>query len=837
MPYLQTFKDLVEKFNGRKQKEPKVGVPAAAPPASAPRTVQEVAASNHSFSTESEYPQPRIVSDNRTDPDSRDVSSSQVQDLSTEPQSDLSSASEDHIDPTGAYSSGELRDNRGKPPENKANKPDTLVQQEASSHNSSPGDFFPGASNVAFAGPVTMISQIVDSKESRLGEWSRFSHFSADRALPAAIHDSSYRAYPPRCHEDTRRTLRNNIITWCENPNRQQKVKWFMGPAGVGKSAIAQTIAEELAVRGILGGTFFFSRPAKLDDPDAVIPTLAYQLAMKNPDYKHLITQRLGEDPLVLTKNRSTLFKELIIEPFQILAIAKGNDRQRPLLIILDGLDECRDRESQCEFVHLIDTHTKRSEGLPLLWMICSRPEWHLKSILSDVDNPVNCEQKEIFIDDEEARADARRLLSSGISKIRKRNGLPLTWPSKDQLDVVTKAASGHLGFVSFILRFTADTSYGDPCEQLHLCVKVISGSGVDPGTLNPLEALDRLYFQILSVIPPSVLSTSMRILGLSIIYSGHTLSAEDHAGFLFLTQASYNSALRQLHSVVHVPSPEEAFGRPLKLYHTSFSDFLKDPVRSGRFGLNEDQVHYEVFINSLRHLNALSGRSITGPPMKQESITEFCHDVMWNACSQLPANSDRVPDLLKELACFDFERIALPIQTRSRAQYFALFISWLYSLPTPQRDSFIKIVEGPDPDQLIINTEYCSVNWREFMATFIQEGIEVPQPPVEITFSLKATPQVIVSLTILDHPSSLDQSSRRIRIITSRGKKGSFFGSSTESVSDDGFIDDFWPEQEPLGSVHDWMDRLERTVSGKEGESDDQELSGTFQRTRLPRL
>lgn len=227
-----------------------------------------------------------------------------------------------------------------------------------------------------------------------------------------------------------------------------------MGPAGVGKSALAQSVAEDLAGRGLLGATFFFSRLAQLDDPDAVIPTLAYQLAMRNPDYKHLITQRLGDDPLMLTKNRSTLFKELIFDPFQLLAASNPSAVETPLLVILDGLDECRDKEAQCELIHLINNHMRRVANLPLLWMVCSRPEWHLKSILSDVDYPVDCEQEEISVDDKEAQADVRRLLQFGLDKIRRRYHLPLNWPLKEQLDLITSTASGHLGFASFILRF-----------------------------------------------------------------------------------------------------------------------------------------------------------------------------------------------------------------------------------------------------------------------------------------------------------------------------------------------------------------------------------------------
>lgn len=94
---------------------------------------------------------------------------------------------------------------------------------------------------------------------------------------------------------------------------------WILGPPGVGKSAVAQTIAEDMKDSGRLGASLFFSRINHRDDPDGVIPTLAYQLAIKCPEYERIITECFADDPTILEKNRRTQFKELIIDPFQVL--------------------------------------------------------------------------------------------------------------------------------------------------------------------------------------------------------------------------------------------------------------------------------------------------------------------------------------------------------------------------------------------------------------------------------------------------------------------------------------------------------------------------------------
>jgi MoxR-like ATPase len=52
----------------------------------------------------------------------------------------------------------------------------------------------------------------------------------------------------------------------------------MIGPAGVGKSAIARTCAHKLKMAGNLGASFFFYQPSGWNDPKKFIPTILYQL-------------------------------------------------------------------------------------------------------------------------------------------------------------------------------------------------------------------------------------------------------------------------------------------------------------------------------------------------------------------------------------------------------------------------------------------------------------------------------------------------------------------------------------------------------------------------------
>lgn len=389
----------------------------------------------------------------------------------------------------------------------------------------------------------------------------------------------------------------------------------ILGPAAAGKSAIAQTIAEEFEDLGRFGASYFFSRPNDLDDPDTVIPTLAFQLASGHHHYKGVISQRLADDPSILSKNRRTQFRKLIIEPFQYLMSQNKASTTEPLLIIIDGLDECKGQEAQREFIKLIGDHTRSVDEFPLFWMICSRPESHLKSLLANPHWPITCQREELVIDDTEAQQDAMRILRSEFDKIRHDNEdrLGIDWPSEADLRLIAVAASGHLGFASFIIRFIDDKEYNDPDGQLQVCLRFLGGSSM-PGAINPLHALDLLYHRILSDIPADVLPTTKRILGICIVYPNSPLSARDLAIFLGLDRDPFYRSVQQLHSVLFIPVASSAASANIRFYHASFSDFLRDPFRSGGFSLNTAAVHHDVAVRSLRW-QAPRGKSLTVSP------------------------------------------------------------------------------------------------------------------------------------------------------------------------------------------------------------------------------
>ncbi|KAF5347763.1 hypothetical protein D9756_010335 [Leucocoprinus leucothites] len=571
-----------------------------------------------------------------------------------------------------------------------------------------------------------------------------------DKAMPNAMLNSKERAYPPRCTQNTRQVLRDRIFHWgtTEGDSSNQRLFWLSGPAGIGKSAVAQTVAEDFKKKGLLGATFFFSRPNKRDDPDAVIPTLVYQLTQLIPHYKSLITEQLINTRFILDYERESMFEALITNPFRALPTQSHPECHKPLLMVLNGLDECNGFKAQREFVEMISRFSRAEGGSRFRWLICSRPEPNLKAAFLDV-GPT-CQQEILKVDDSDAQKDAIRILKTGFTEIRKKypDQLPPDWPDESQIAYIAHRASGHLGFASFIIRFIGDEDYDDPSGQLDTCMRFLGGiSG--PEDTNPLHTLDLLYTQILSGIPTHIIRTTRLIIGFFILYGNKDLTALVLANILGLDQASFYRALRRLHSVIRVPPASEAHEKSIQIYHASFSDYLKDPTRSGKFGLNEQEVHCpEVAFwglnwlgywcqgrssSPIKHLFASKQQSLSElpwppPESHRDSVIDSLRKISfvpcWKACPLVPETSLEL--LIKALQNLDFN---LPYSEEwySETEVFAHFIRWMLSL-TPSYEPPVVVDRWHVAGQGDLRTKgemtiwHCDDDPYAFVASFLED-------------------------------------------------------------------------------------------------------------------
>lgn len=406
-----------------------------------------------------------------------------------------------------------------------------------------------------------------------------------EHIIPGAAFDSSARHPPPRCHPGTRLAVVRRIQGFISSRTEDKRILWLVGPAGVGKSAIMQTVAENMpSVNSdiTLGASLFFSVNGR-DDGAKTFTTLAYQLAVNNPLYRQFLQNEMMNDLTLPQKSLTTQFKKFIVEPFALHRVDSSHMR---LLIVIDGLDECSSHHTQREILGLISYLSIKYPAAPLVWIIASCPEPHITTFFSLARVVSSFEKEEIAIDSDKAREDVERYLRDELGQIRTKYPV-LTWvaqwPAEHDFLKLAAASIGLFAYASTAVRFIDDSAYGDPVSKLKLVLEVIDDilSRRGEGNVHPMANLDALYAHILSRIPKDVLPNTKKLL---LCLRNDRLTPAHLCNRLGITADTAYGALHHLHSVLAIPPVKEATHKQLDFLHKSFRDYLYDSERSKMF-------------------------------------------------------------------------------------------------------------------------------------------------------------------------------------------------------------------------------------------------------------
>ncbi|KAF9552195.1 hypothetical protein CPC08DRAFT_592471, partial [Agrocybe pediades] len=178
----------------------------------------------------------------------------------------------------------------------------------------------------------------------------------ARAAAPNAFHDSKARFDAPKCYPNTRVAVLDYIMNWALGQSGDRTIMWLRGPAGCGKSTIAQTTIERCLEKGFKLAAFFFNRfdPSR-NHSRQLIATLAYQVytAFPETNVQRLMLSAIEDDPLIFERTIRHQFRALIAHPLHVYLSSLHSEQPSPpgLLIVVDGLDECVDRTSQQEIL------------------------------------------------------------------------------------------------------------------------------------------------------------------------------------------------------------------------------------------------------------------------------------------------------------------------------------------------------------------------------------------------------------------------------------------------------------------------------------------------------
>ncbi|KAJ7488787.1 hypothetical protein B0H11DRAFT_1720300, partial [Mycena galericulata] len=246
-----------------------------------------------------------------------------------------------------------------------------------------------------------------------------------------ALYDFTGSFPQPRCHPETRTKMLDNLYKWVVQSYSRSagSMFWLHGPAGAGKSAIMQTLCQRLQDDGRLGGSFFFKRgDATRGNAKVLFATLAYQLAIHDRRLKGPILQSVEDDPSVVGRDMDVQLCKLVVEPCQSL------DDAAPIILLIDGLDECQGTHAQQTILSLIGD-TVRQHPSTFRFLVASRPELHIREKLAE------SSLHELYVSDnvEQSFTDIRLYFRDEFARIHREHGETMgsmSWLPGDNLGI-----------------------------------------------------------------------------------------------------------------------------------------------------------------------------------------------------------------------------------------------------------------------------------------------------------------------------------------------------------------------------------------------------------------
>ncbi|KAL0577850.1 hypothetical protein V5O48_004148, partial [Marasmius crinis-equi] len=392
-------------------------------------------------------------------------------------------------------------------------------------------------------------------------------------------------------------------------------------------------IAKACAGTNSLVASFLFSRSdPKRNNPSFLFLSIANDLTTSIPSLSRVINKRIASNPRIINSRWEEQFRELVIKPSLKLAPdpsvtwfrqalkrilpkesppshksnpSTGGSRTAsktaiskqsppthyPNLVIIDGLDECNNIETQLRVLSTIFSAFEASPSPPLRFLICSRPKpWIREALYSE---RYHLLAKHIVLDnDSHTGNDIEKYLlhefhDISISPKYRHIRFPNPWPSHDVVARFTQNSCGEHVYVVTVIRWIKTDGF-HPLEQL----RIILDQSPNQGTSSPHRELDNVYHIILSVHPDP--KTLRLVLGAILFlphidllprYGERPLATPDFIDWVLgLPCGQVLMTLRSTHSVLSIGERHEE----IHVFHTSFRDFLCDESRSGDFFLDE---------------------------------------------------------------------------------------------------------------------------------------------------------------------------------------------------------------------------------------------------------
>ncbi|KAF5324153.1 hypothetical protein D9619_011301 [Psilocybe cf. subviscida] len=454
------------------------------------------------------------------------------------------------------------------------------------------------------------------------------------RVAPNAILNAEGRADEVRCHPGTRKEVINRIEKWRDaQDGLTAPIFWLSGPAGAGKSAIVQTVADRCIQQEVPQANFFFFRADSSRNTVApLVATLLHQIILLYSSVRDTVAAVLSANPLIFDGLLEEQLAQLIIAPLR--AIQRSSDSYKPLTLFVDGLDECDSRDNQRRIIHAFGKVLVKHPCLFCL-LVGSRDESQIKMAFKQLSTPL----LPLYLDAKYSPdRDIRRFVIAEFQKIREAHPLchmlHVNWPSDKDIEAIVHKSSGQFVYAATAMRFISHSS-----ASPNLSLDRVQGVA-QVATNSPFSQLDAIYTFILSRADDQqalkdILHAHFHRRRVAHPEAGPTLTLQQ---VLCVYDRVYTDSV--LHSCIADVNAIACFENDsLIFYHASLADYLEDQSRSEEYFVDIDVFNVKILQRLLRH-----------PKLDEKALR-----LVRNCLESLKAMT---PDIMRELLapeCLDF--------------------------------------------------------------------------------------------------------------------------------------------------------------------------------------
>jgi hypothetical protein len=383
------------------------------------------------------------------------------------------------------------------------------------------------------------------------------------------------------------------MLAWCLQETHYFSIYWLAGHAGTGKSTIAKTLCEQLALHtNVLVATFFVSKDsAERRNPLRILHTFACELAASDVVIRQHVIAGIRSHTDIKVRPVKEQVEKLLVNAFEeIMGLHQ-------IVLVIDALDECYT-------INGIEGGTLAK--VPVRLVVTSRMEHGLQRMFASLPaQTVHLHE----IENAHLESDVRMILKTGFEKTAIKQSISASsWPSEKDLDILIERTGRLLIFAATVIKFVDNDRFSAE-RRLRDILQRSSESNAG----NAFASVDQLYLNVLetascqdqeSMNVDMALSLRVRNLLGTLLLLQEPPSIATLAQLIDQPQDEVEQDVRSLSAVLLVISdnnnPRAAI---VRIFHPSFREFLLERCDDSRFSINARRQQYSLSVRCLHIL------------------------------------------------------------------------------------------------------------------------------------------------------------------------------------------------------------------------------------------